>query len=248
MHIEAAGRTDRGQKREENEDTYVVDDALGLYGVCDGMGGHAAGEVAASVALEALCRTIRHRPWVLRHTDGPPERLTRLLDRAIETANADVFSLAQEYHYYHGMGCTATMLLCAGSLVVLASVGDSRFYRIREGRARQLTIDHTVGEEMKQSGAMTPEQIASFRYARLLSRAIGTHQTVRADTFVVDLVPGDRFVICTDGLSDYIDRTDQLAAQVASGTAEEIGDRLVAFANEAGGHDNITVVAGLVTD
>lgn len=248
MHIEAAGRSDLGRKRRENEDTCVVDSALGLYGVCDGMGGHAAGEVAASVALEALCRTIRHRPWVLQDTDGPIGRLTRLLGQAIATANADVFTLAQEYDPYHGMGCTLTVLFGAGSRLALASVGDSRFYLVREGQAYQLTIDHTLGEELRQAGTMTPEQVASLRYARLLSRAIGTRNTVQADTFPVDLVPGDRFVICTDGLSDYIDSTEWLAEQTAHGSAAEISERLIAFANEAGGHDNITVVAGIVTD
>ncbi len=208
------------------------------------MGGHLAGEVAAAVALEAAVRTIRHRPWVTRGASPSPTALTRLLERAVATANFDVFSLAQEHGAYSGMGCTLTLLLAAGSTFVLSSVGDSRFYRLRAGTCEQLTIDHTVGEEMVRAGALTREQVAGMRYARLLSQAVGIKETVRADIFTVDFQAGDRFVACTDGLSVYVVDEQALVVQAARGSVEEAAERLVAFANEAGGRDNITAVVG----
>ena len=246
MRIDAAGQTDIGRKRTQNEDTFVADGSLGLYGVCDGMGGHLAGEVAAAVALEALTRTIRHRPWVLENTEAPVQTLVDLLDRAVTVANTDVHTLAGENIDYDGMGCTVTMLLVSGDRAALTSVGDSRAYRIRDGAAHQLTVDHTMGQEMMDMGAMTPEEVAHFRYARLLSRAVGIESAVRTDSAAVRLAPGDRFVICTDGLSDYIESEAWLAAEAGSGKPAEVAQRLVTFANEAGGRDNITVVVGHV--
>jgi len=248
MRIEAAGASDIGRSRENNEDSFVVDEGLGLYGVCDGMGGHAAGEVAAAVALEAVTRFVRHRPWVLRGESGSSDALSRLLVRAVSSANADVFALASERPQYREMGCTLTMLLVSAKSIALASVGDSRFYRVRDGEVVQLTVDHTLGEEMRATGALTPEQIASHRYARLLSRAVGIRDSVRADVFGVVLEPGDRFVACTDGLSDYLETPQSLAEHVREGSASEIAERLVAFANRAGGRDNVTAVVGIVRE
>lgn len=246
MRIRAVARTDLGRQRDRNEDTFAVDDRLGLYSVCDGMGGHAAGDVAASVALEAAWRTIRQRPWVLAGGQAPLDALTRLLDRAVAAANADVYALAQEYEPYRGMGCTLTMLLATPQRAALASVGDSRFYLVRQGRARQLTLDHTVGQELVAAGVVPIEDIGKHRYARLLSRAIGVEPRVRADVLGVQLAAGDRFVICTDGLSDYVHSEEQLAKLVQDGSIEEVVARLVGHANEAGGRDNITTVVGQV--
>ena len=247
--MQAAGWSDVGRERVHNEDTFVVDDVMGLYGVCDGMGGHAAGEVAAAVALDAASRTVRHRPWIaetVKQGKGSPERLVTLLDKAAKTANAEVYGLTREYPPYEGMGCTLTLLLTAGNQAALASVGDSRFYLLRHGRAQQLTLDHTMGEELKRvSGAMTP-QLAASRYARMLSRAIGVTETVRADIFQLELVPGDRFIVCTDGLSDYITSELWLTEQLSQGGAAQVAQRLVQHANASGGEDNITVVVGVV--
>ena len=249
MRIQAAGRTDVGREREQNEDLFVVAPDIGLYGVCDGMGGHAAGETAAAVALEAATRVVRHRPWIaerVRSGAAEVDALMALLERSIRVANTDVFSLARENPAYSGMGCTITLLLAAGDHAALASVGDSRFYLLRHGHVQQLTLDHTIGQEALSSGFLKAEDMAGFRYARLLSRAVGTKEAVRADVFPLDLTKGDRFVACTDGLSDYIASEDWLGEQIATGRADEIAERLVSFANESGGSDNITVVVGIV--
>jgi protein phosphatase len=249
MRILAAARSDVGKRRKDNEDRFQIVEGSGFYGVCDGMGGHAAGEIAASVALEAAERTVRHRPWVgqkFLNEGGSIEPVMNLLDRAVRVANAEVFDLSLENRAYHQMGCTMTLLLHLGNSAVLASVGDSRFYLVRGQDVRQLTLDHTIGAEFQRSGLPVPDAMAGSRYTRLLSRSIGTTETVRADVFPLELVVGDRFVICTDGLSDYLGDGRPLVEATQADSPDEVAARLVNFANESGGADNVTVVVGFV--
>jgi len=140
------------------------------------------------------------------------------------------------------MGCTLTVLLVAGSAAALGHVGDSRLYLIRDGQGSQLSMDHTLAQELVRAGAFQPEDVKTHPYAHVLSRAVGTQPAVQVDTLVFDVVPGDRLVLCSDGLSEYVASNDWLASQLNDEPIDAVAERLVRHANDAGGRDNITAV------
>ncbi len=245
MHATGSGLTDIGRKRGSNEDRLLVENDLGLYVVCDGMGGHAAGEVASDTALAALERAVRDdRAQVHRVRNGrlPAKKLESLLATALRGACREVYQLAVSKPDLAGMGCALTALLIAGSKAVMAHVGDTRLYLGRGGTLHQLSTDHTMIEELVQSGMIPRESAHQHPFGGILTRAIGTQESVRVDTLVFDVLAGDRYLLCSDGLSNYVRDLDELAVQVGSGDVESVPEELIDFANEAGGRDNITAV------
>jgi len=246
MDAIGAGHTDRGRKRDNNEDAFHVDDALGLYVVSDGMGGHAAGEVASQTALAAVKRHVEEHADVLaKARRGAVERevVATLAAQAVQQAAREVYELAKSSPSRSGMGCTVTAVLTVGAYAVLAHVGDSRLYHCRNGGASQLSVDHTMAHELMLAGVIEPGEEEEHPYSHVLTRAVGTQPAVQVDTLVFDLLVGDRLVLCTDGLADYVDSTTWLARQVPQLVeVEQAAEELVSFANEAGGKDNITVV------
>ncbi len=189
--------TDVGRVRDGNEDAYLVDDAMGLVAVADGIGGHRAGEVASATAVEALRASI---------TSG------RTLRESIEDANAAVFAKAQTDMNLRGMGTTLTVgTLVAGNTILLGHVGDSRAYLLHEGELRQVTVDHSLVEELVQEGRLTADEAAVHPQRSIITRSIGTDPTVAVDVYPVELSPGDRLVLCSDGLTDMV-HTEEIAA------------------------------------
>lgn len=250
---QGAGRSDTGRKRTQNEDSFYVDDELGLYVVSDGMGGHAAGEVASATAIAAAREVVEDARAAIekvRTGELEGEALSRLAGQAVLTANQKVHELATSDRGKAGMGCTVTLVLVAGEVAALGHVGDSRLYLRRGGRIDKLSTDHTILGELVRSGVMEPDEATDDHpMAHILSRAVGTQPHVEVETLLFDLAGGDQLLLCSDGLSDYLESTEPVEQALAGETPlskdalEAATEQLVAFANEAGGHDNITVVA-----
>jgi protein phosphatase len=245
FHRSGSGRTDVGRKRKTNEDAFYFDDELGLYIVGDGMGGHAAGEIASQEAVEAVYGMVRRginnlKPLVDPVEENDVRAACRLMEAAIQAATYFVFAMAELDQQKAGMGTTLSALLVFGQYAVTAQVGDSRIYRVSAGAVEQLTEDHTlVGWQLKQ-GLITPQEARKSPHRNVITRAVGNRDYVQVDTGLVRLERGDRFLLCSDGLHGYL-RTEDIAPLVALG-GETACIRFVEVANQRGGKDNITVV------
>ncbi|HVC48219.1 MAG TPA: Stp1/IreP family PP2C-type Ser/Thr phosphatase [Terracidiphilus sp.] len=234
VHYLAAALTDRGRKRPSNEDAFGYSVEDGVYVVCDGMGGAAAGEIASSLAVDEVLKLLAGRE---------PERgmpLPEAVEQAIVAANQAIFTRAQRNHRLSGMGTTMVALAVEDRHVWVLNVGDSRCYRFRAGRLEQLTLDHSLVEEQVRMGRMTRAEAARSPFRNMITRALGTQSRVTPDVFGLEAEPGDLFLLCSDGLTrELSDRV--IAARLGSeAPLEEICMDLVNAAKKAGGHDNIT--------
>jgi protein phosphatase len=227
--VEEAARTDTGRQRHANEDSYYARSPI--YVVADGMGGAQAGEVASRIAADAFDADMG---------DGNPEE--QLAARARE-ANRRIFELAREDASRSGMGTTLTGALLSSDEVSIVHVGDSRAYLFRDGELRRLTRDHSLVEELRRRGQLTPEEAEDHPQRSIITRALGPEPDVELDVHTHQARGGDVFLLCSDGLTSMI-REERLGAILTDAeTLEDALDRLVEEANEAGGRDNITVVA-----
>ncbi len=243
----SSGLSDIGRRRMANEDALFADDTLGLYAVADGMGGHNAGEVASQEALDTLHGMVARGAADIRALEGDaptPEDLRkaqRLLESAVQAATYMVFGIAQHDPEQHGMGTTLSALLVSGRVAVTAQVGDSRIYLVRDGRASQLTEDHTlVGWQVKQ-GILSPEDAARSPHRNVITRAIGSREYVQVDVHTLQVLEGDVFVLCSDGLHTYLKDLRELPPITDLG-ATVAARRLIDLANERGGKDNVTAI------
>lgn len=221
-------RSDVGCVRSHNEDSYLVQSPL--FCVCDGMGGHAAGEVASSIAVETIAKT------------APRAADPALLGAAVEAANAAVIEAARNGLGKPGMGCTATAAYLENSTVAIAHVGDSRAYLLHEGSLIRITRDHSYVEELVDAGEITADEARVHPNRSVITRALGSDPNMYADHFQIGIETGDRLILCSDGLSSMIPdgEIERIAAQ--SSTAQICTDNLVDAALAAGGTDNVTVV------
>lgn len=245
MQVRAFAASDTGKVRKHNEDSYTVDDDLGLYVVCDGMGGHAAGDIASRTAINVVTRVLgEHRDKVKGFDGSQPSLLavSAVLEHALCEASRTVHEAAASDRGKHGMGTTCVALLVLGDKAVMANVGDSRLYLARAGKLHQLSTDHNFMNEMLAHGMTTPEQAANVAHGSMLTRAIGVQPTVRVDLLTFDVLPGDTLLLCSDGLYDYARDPSQLADQLAAEKLEQIAPQLVAQALAGGGHDNATAL------
>ena len=236
MHITCAARTDVGLIRSGNEDNYLIVPERGLFIVADGMGGHAAGEVASEMAVRIISGDLGSFRGL-----GPEEAATRMIN-AIRQANAAIYERTLSEHDKRGMGTTATVLVLHANRYLVGQVGDSRGYLLRDGVFHQLTKDHSYVQEQVDAGYLTPEQARSHPYANVITRCVGASGDVTPDLFSGVVRAGDVFLLASDGLTGMLE-DDVLAAILRSdGTPERWVDRLVAEANRRGGLDNITAV------
>jgi protein phosphatase len=245
LTINSFGATDVGRKRASNEDAFLVDDALGLYVVADGMGGHAAGEVASQEAVETIYGMVKQGLRALPHivgtlTNEHARSACRLLEGAVQAATYMVFALAELDRDKSGMGTTISALLSLGEYAVTAQVGDSRIYQVRDGQVMQITEDHTLISWQLKQGLITPEEARRSPHRNVITRAVGNRDYVEVDTGLIALMPGDRFLLCSDGLHGYL-REEEISIVTFLG-AEEAVSRFIEMANERGGKDNITAV------
>jgi protein phosphatase len=239
------GATDVGKKRASNEDAFLSDDALGLYVVADGMGGHAAGEVASQEAVETIHGMVKQGLRALPHLVGPlnndrARSACRLIEGAVQAATYMVYAMAELDREKSGMGTTISALLTLGDYAVTAQVGDSRIYQIREGKVSQVTEDHTLIAWQIREGLITQEEGRRSPHRNVITRAVGNRDYVEVDTGLLTLVGGDRFLLCSDGLHGYL-RDDEISV-VTFLDAELAVRRFIEMANERGGKDNITAI------
>jgi protein phosphatase len=233
--------TDVGRHRRSNEDAYFRDDEIRLYVVADGMGGHAAGEVASSEAVDAIHGMVKR--GVLQPGSDPLDepRACRLLEGAIQSATYMLVAIAEFERDKTGMGTTISAALVVGCSLVIGQVGDSRIYQIRAGRAEQITEDHTLIAWQIKQGIISPDEAKISPHRNVITRAVGNREYVEVDTLVVAMQPGDRYLLCSDGLHGYFEDTREIAAIAALGGDEAV-QRFIAVAKERGGRDNITAV------
>jgi len=244
--------TDVGRVRDGNEDSFLVDKKLSLYVVADGMGGHAAGEVASAMAVRAFRDAVAKARDMLDDYEkgtGNVSRkdVLRLLEGAVQEACSEVHAEAQRDETKRGMGTTLTALLIIGSRGFIAHVGDSRCYLVRQGSVHQLSEDHSLINELLKRGRLTKEQIEKVQYKNAVTRAVGVYESVEGDTLDFDVLAGDRFLICSDGLHGYFEDTEYTKLFDET-PEEEISQKLVDLANERGGKDNITAIVVRIPD
>ncbi len=231
--VHAAGATDVGQVRANNQDSYHVGDSV--FAVADGMGGHLAGEVASATALEPVTG-LDGRVFA----DG--ETAVNALEDAVVEANRLVSTKAASDASYRGMGTTLTVALFEGQRVHIGHVGDSRAYLLRDGQLTQITRDHTLVQHLIDEGQITPEEAATHPQRSIVTRAIGVSGEIEVDAHTLDIEEGDAILLCSDGLTGHVG-DDDLATALQNGTdARATVESLIAKANAAGGSDNITVV------
>lgn len=238
--INAAGLSDIGLVRQNNEDVWAEVPEIGLYVLADGMGGHQAGEVAARETVTAICQVLKRK--IARSRRYTLHELQALLKKAIMYVNAQVFKLGRSQEDLRGMGTTLCCLLFHSDGVAFGHVGDSRIYRLRKGKLDQLTRDHSLLRELVDQGQLNDRQVTDFLYKNIITKAIGTEPKVDPTVTAASVEEGDLYLMCSDGLSDLL-VTDEIADILEnSPTLEKAAESLVSTANELGGRDNITVV------
>lgn len=244
LSTSSVGRTDVGRRRQTNQDWFRCDDALGFWAVADGMGGHAAGEIASQEAVDTIYGMVKRDKERLRL--GPPLSeetspiAVRMVESAVQAATYLVYGMAEFDAEKAGMGTTISALVSFGSHAVFAQVGDSRIYQVRGGEVAQLTEDHTLINWQLKQGLITPDEARTSRHKNVITRAVGSKEYVQVDTGIVELQAGDAYLLCSDGLHGYLKPEDILGLPEAS-PAERVR-QLIDFANDRGGKDNITAV------
>jgi protein phosphatase len=244
--IKAVGQSDVGQRRDHNEDCFLVDEALGLFIVADGMGGHAGGGTASKLAVDTIRESVNEarerEPEMFGAPAGVEESpLPDVLREAVEAACTRIFETAQGAPELAGMGTTVTAALVDARTAFIAHVGDSRCYLLREGRIYQVSEDHSLVNEQLKAGAISEDEARHSRFRNIITRSVGFEQQVQVDLMGVELEAGDVLLICCDGLSNLVDDAEILHV-VEETPLEETPNRLIELANERGGDDNITVV------
>lgn len=245
MQIHGYGETDVGRSRTHNEDYIIVEPDLGLFLVCDGMGGHAAGEVASETAAKAVHRHVASQSHLLSNFDGSQEAcegVEAMLRTAIQNASAEVFDLARGGQGRHGMGTTCVALIVLGGKGFMGHVGDSRMYMIRQNRVWQLTQDHTFFNDAVRNGMMSYEEARVSPWANMITRGVGIQRSVAVDTLVFDIVENDTLLLCSDGLTAYIQDQHEIASLLSDPALPDLPKKLIRIANDRGGGDNISAV------
>jgi len=241
-----AARTDVGMKREHNEDSFLVNEDLGLYVVCDGMGGHAGGETASRLAVQTIERELlsaklrAEDPFAsTAQLENTP--LAGALREAVEGACAAVFRTSRANPELAGMGTTCISLLVHGTKALIGHVGDSRAYLVREGDVHQLSEDHSLVNEQVRAGLLTEEEARHSRLKNIITRSVGFEEDVLVDVIGVETRPGDKFLLCSDGLSNLM-TNEEIRDALLQNDLDAVPEKLIQLANERGGDDNITVV------
>lgn len=247
MKIEFFGQTDVGKKREKNEDCLVVEESLSLFMVADGMGGHLGGEYASRLAVKTVEESIRKLkedpesalPSELGFDASDPGGQ---LKYALRLASQRIYDEANHNPSRRGMGTTAVILLIRDDKGFIAHVGDSRAYLIRNGEIRQLTADHSLVAEQLRAGIITENEFKNHKFKNIITRSVGFQYDVEIDLLIRDLEVGDRFLLCSDGLTNLVEDTDILKMMSKNGPKAAC-QKLVDLANKNGGDDNVTVIA-----
>lgn len=222
-------RTHQGKVRSSNQDSLLVEQTV--YGVADGMGGHNGGETASRMAVQVLKNAL--------HGKKPEQRA---LEIGVEAANRRIFDMARHDNALSGMGTTVTLLWEGEEQMMIAHVGDSRVYLLRDGLLSQITEDHSVVAELVRNRVITPEMARTHPYRNVITRAVGVDPSVTPDILTVERRPGDVWLVCSDGLYNMVEDADMLETLLSAASDEAAADRLLELALENGGTDNISFV------
>jgi serine/threonine protein phosphatase PrpC len=241
--------TDVGRKRDHNEDSFLCNNELGLYAVADGMGGHFGGERASRMAVEALedhvsaglADATKAAAGITSRPEAGVHPIAATLRAATVRAARSIYDEAQKSASHTGMGTTLTAALFHDERVTICHVGDSRAYLYRDGRARQLTEDHSWIQEQIRAGLITEEDALVSRFRNIITRSVGFEPSVEPDLLTLPVEPGDCFLLCSDGLSNYL-TVAEIERVFTSEFYANAGTAFVEMANERGGDDNITCV------
>jgi serine/threonine protein phosphatase PrpC len=256
MKLVFSGLSDVGQKRDHNEDSFLIDQGLNLFVVADGMGGHAGGGTASRIAVKTIdneLRQIRDRKEANPFQSNLPPSdldnpLPEFLRSTVETACRSIYRTAQEDPRLSGMGTTVTALLIhsKNEYAYIAHVGDSRAYLVRGEAVKQISEDHSLVNEQIKAGMISKEEAKLSRYKNIITRSVGFEEEVMVDVMGLKIEPGDVFVLCSDGLANFAE--DREIHEIISGGApSDAAKKFIDLANSRGGDDNITVVVVQVT-
>jgi len=246
--LEAFGQTDVGRRRKLNEDNFLIDTEANLYAVCDGMGGHNAGEVASKMAIETLGAFIQksHKEKEITWPYGLDVNLSfdgNRLKTAIQLSNKKVYKAADNREDYTGMGTTVVAALVSGNVMTVGSAGDSRCYVLREGVLTQITRDDSWVSAAWAEGILSADEIDKHPLRNVITKAVGAKDSIEIEVVEHKLLPGDLAFLCSDGLHAMIPdvKIREVLTPVPAGL-EEAASKLIDAANEAGGKDNVSVV------
>ena len=243
--VRSFAKSDIGRHRKLNEDAFFRDDELRLFIVADGMGGHAAGEIASGESVDTVYGMVKRGATSLGDLHAPLDEARgriacRLLESAIQAATYMVFGMAQFEKDKTGMGTTISTAMVIGDSFVTGQVGDSRIYRVHDETVEQLTEDHTLIAWQLKQGLITPQEAKKSPHRNVITRAVGNRDYVQVDTGLVKLKPADKFLLCSDGLHGYLRESD--IAPIANLGGEAAVKKFIDLANERGGKDNITAI------
>ena len=247
LRIEVAGETNVGMKRTHNEDNFSILEESGLYIVADGMGGHASGEVASKMAVDSLKEFFAatandpERTWPYKMDRSKGYEENRLIT-GIKLANLRIYESAQRDPRQRGMGTTIVSMFAVEDGLYVAHVGDSRVYRVRDGKLELLTEDHSLLNDYIKMKRLTAEEIANFPHKNVIVRALGMKDTVKVDTRYEQPRVNDIYLLCSDGLSGPVTDDEMLEVAATAPDLKSVASRLIERANQNGGPDNITVV------
>ncbi len=252
LKIDSYGISNVGMKRGQNEDSYLINDDISLYMVADGMGGHLGGEYASKLAVSTVEEMVRHLRFdpdctqirgVNTEESSPADQLTH----AIQEAGRRIHDQALFDENLRGMGTTTVVALFSSPKLYIANVGDSRAYLIREGRIRQITEDHSLVSEQVKAGMISQQDARGHKLKNIITRSVGYQEEVDIDVIAHDVKAGDRYLLCSDGLSNLVEDRE-IEETVDKFELQEACEKLVNSANSRGGDDNITVVLLQVDD
>ena len=251
--INLAERTDTGQVRDHNEDCIGSNEDLGLMILADGMGGYNAGEVASGLAIQTIAELVADgADREERHAVDPATgfmRQTIVLRDAIFRANKIIYQTAQSQKQCEGMGTTLVSCMFFDNKVSIAHVGDSRAYRVRDGKFEQLTLDHSLLQELVDRGFYSQEEAQRSSNKNYVTRALGVEPRVEIELQEYDCKPGDRYLLCSDGLPDMVEDEDiHLTISTFNASLEVVGQQLIDLANDHGGRDNVSVMLAQVKE
>jgi serine/threonine protein phosphatase PrpC len=238
MQIAVGASTDVGMIRQGNEDNFFAeaDERRGVFVVADGMGGHAAGEVASEMAVQIIARHL------LALTSAVEEGANTLVSKAMQDANRAIFERMLAETDKQGMGTTASVMILSDKGYLIGQIGDSRVYLLRDGGLTQITKDHSYVQEQVDAGLLTPEQARYHPYSNVITRCVGASDQVEADIYTGQARVGDVFLLASDGLTGMVDDRRLQALLLARSGPGRIVDSLIAEANGRGGLDNITAI------
>jgi len=241
MRLTSCGMTDVGCRRDHNEDNFLINDQLQLYVVCDGMGGHAGGEVASAIAIHTIEESFSSLDWGSFESSDTDILAQEQIRFAVLLAGRKIYEVAQENPTFKGMGTTCVAMFVYENVAYLGHVGDSRCYLVRGTTVEQVTEDHSWVNEQILKGKLTEEKAKNHPYKNIITRSLGFREAEEVDIIKVPIVPGDQLLLCSDGLSNLVEG-EEMKELLLEHSPQAAARQLINLACERGGDDNITVL------